>query len=57
MLFAAQWQPPLGWMALTALLAIAAGGAVWLTYRAVVAPIAADEAPADPSEVAETVSK
>jgi hypothetical protein len=55
MLFAAQWQPPLGWLALTALLAIAAGGAVWLTYRAAVKPIATDEAPT--GELADTLSK
>ncbi len=33
MLFSPQWQPPLGWIALTALIALIVGTAAWLTYR------------------------
>jgi hypothetical protein len=36
MLVAAQWQPPLGWITLTVLLAIAASLGAWLVFRVVV---------------------
>ncbi|TDW30696.1 DUF2142 domain-containing protein [Cryobacterium psychrophilum] len=39
MLLEPQWQPPLSWQALTALMAVAVGAAVWLTYRRAATPL------------------
>lgn len=41
MLFSAQWQPPLGWIALTTFMALTVGTAAWLTYRTAIARVPA----------------